>query len=96
MHISAKLLLGVIITSIVVSILIDTYLLHFSIVTFLSYLFGIVVYTMLVLDQHCVAEGNCGTWTWVKVSITSLLILILMYYKVYRFIQIVKRKKKNL
>lgn len=92
MHLSTKIVLGFIIVSFLLSIIIDAIGRTFSVTSIFTYLFGLVVYYLILLDQNCVHEGPCVGWGWVKAAITILLFILLVGIKIFVLIAASKAK----
>lgn len=95
MHVTTLLLLAFIILSFVLSIVLDAMAKNFSLVSIVTYLFGFLVYFLLILDQNCVAEGPCTTWGWVKVMISIFIFILLIATKIYTMVAIRKEQKQK-
>jgi|APGre2960657423_1045063.scaffolds.fasta_scaffold00651_9 hypothetical protein len=95
MHITTLLLLIVIIISFALSITLDSLTKNFSFTSIVTYLFGFLVYYLLILDQNCVTEGPCNVWGWVKVAFSIFIFIILIVTKVYMVMAATKEKKKG-
>lgn len=93
MHITTLLLLVFIIISFALSITLDSLTKNFSVMSIVTYLFGFLVYFLLVLDQNCVTEGPCTVWGWVKVLISIFIFILLIATKIYTVIAVTKEKK---
>jgi len=95
MHVTTLLLLAFIILSFILSIVLDAIAKNFSLVSIATYLFGFLVYFLLILDQNCVAEGPCTTWGWVKVMISIFIFLLLIATKIYTIVAVRKEQKQK-
>lgn len=48
-----------------------------------SFVFGVLVMLLAILDQDCVVLGGCNTWAWVKLVIGMLALVIPLGVTIY-------------
>lgn len=41
-----------------------------------SFLVGIIVLLVMVMDQDCVVTGGCNIWGWIKFTLTAVVLVI--------------------
>ena len=95
MHLTTQILLGFIVISFVLSITLDSLTQNFSITSVVGYLFGLLVYFLVLLDQSCVVEGPCTVWGWVKVLISIFIFILLIVFKILAIVTASKEKKNE-
>jgi hypothetical protein len=61
----------------------------------ISFVFGILVMLIAVLDQDCVVVGGCNIWAWVKLAIGLLALIIPVGITMYNISTGVDVKKED-
>lgn len=82
MHLSTILLFIVLLTIFVLTIIIDAYTKTFSFTSIMAYLFAILAYFLILLDQECISNGPCTLWGWIRFLIAALGFAFLITYKI--------------
>ena len=78
MHISTIILFIVLIISFVLTITIDAYNKTFTLSSVFGYVFGLLAYYLILLDQECVHNGPCNVWGWIRLILAVLIFSLLI------------------
>lgn len=94
MHISTIALLLVLLTSFILTIVIDAYTRVFSATSVFGYILAIIAYYLILLDQECVHNGPCSIWGWIRVLFVIALFTLVISMKIVELNQ-EKKQAKN-
>jgi hypothetical protein len=90
MHLSTILLFVILVLSFVLTITIDAYKKTFTLSSIFGYVFGIVAYFLILLDQECVHNGPCNLWGWIRFALATLIFTFLITAKLTEVRQLQK------